>query len=92
RGLTGVVSFSEDSATASEEPEYRIHLPGDGELVRNNPRPAEAPDVGGTIKVAGFNVLNYFTTITGRTGADGAQSPRGANNDAEFARQEAKIV
>lgn len=91
-GLTGVVSFSEDSAASSEEPEYRIHLPTGGELVQNNPRPAEAPDVGGTLKVAGFNVLNYFTTITGGTGADGSQSPRGASNDAEFARQQAKIV
>ncbi|WP_295044758.1 ExeM/NucH family extracellular endonuclease [uncultured Paracoccus sp.] len=92
RGLTGVVSFSHDSAASSEEPEYRIHLPSDGELVQNNPRPTEAPDVGGTVKVAGFNVLNYFTTITGGTGADGTQSPRGANNAAEFDRQEAKLV
>jgi predicted extracellular nuclease/2',3'-cyclic-nucleotide 2'-phosphodiesterase (5'-nucleotidase family) len=91
-GLTGVVSFSEDSAASSEEPEYRIHLPTGGELVQNNPRPVEAPEVGGTVKVAGFNVLNYFTTISGGTGADGGQSPRGANNATEFARQEAKIV
>lgn len=91
-GLTGVISFSEDSAASSEEPEYRLHQPTAGELVENNPRPTEAPDVGGTLKVAGFNVLNYFTTISGRTGPDGSQSPRGANNDTEFARQEAKIV
>lgn len=91
-GLTGVLSFGEDSASGSEEPEYRIHRPTEGTLVQNNPRPVDAPEVGGTVKVAGFNVLNYFTTITGRTGADGNQSPRGANNDAEFARQEAKLV
>lgn len=91
-GLTGVLSFAEDSASSSEEPEYRIHLPTDGELVRQNPRPTEAPDVGGTVKVAGFNVLNYFTTITGGTGPDGGQSPRGASSDSEFARQQAKIV
>lgn len=91
-GLTGVLSFSEDSAASSEEPEYRIHLPTEGQFVQNNPRPVEAPDVGGTVKVAGFNVLNYFTTISGGTGPDGNQSPRGASNATEFARQEAKIV
>ncbi len=90
RGLTGVVSFSEDSATASEEPEYRIHLPSEGELVQNNPRPTEAPDVGGTIKVAGFNVLNYFHHDHRADRCGWRAISRGANNDAEFARQEAR--
>ncbi len=49
-----------------------------------NPRP-EAPQVGGELKVASFNVLNYFTTLTG-------SDARGANDPVEFARQEAKIV
>lgn len=40
------------------------------------------PEVGGTTKVASFNVLNYFTTL----------GSRGANDQAEFDRQEAKIV
>ena len=40
------------------------------------------PEVGGTTKVASFNVLNYFTTL----------DSRGANDQAEFDRQEAKIV
>ena len=92
RGLTGVLSFSEDSASGSEEPEYRIHSPSEGELVQANPRPAEPADVGGTLTVASFNVLNYFTTLSGSTGPAGDQSPRGANNAAEFARQEAKLV
>ncbi|MDO5706616.1 MAG: ExeM/NucH family extracellular endonuclease, partial [Paracoccus sp. (in: a-proteobacteria)] len=92
RGLTGVLSFSHDSAASSEEPEYRIHLPTDGELIQLNPRPEAAADVGGTVKVAAFNVLNYFTTLSGSTGPAGDLSPRGANNLAEFERQEAKIV
>lgn len=46
-----------------------------------NPRPA-VPDVGGDLKVASYNVLNYFTSLDGR----GADSPE------EFERQEAKIV
>ncbi|GAA0305688.1 ExeM/NucH family extracellular endonuclease [Rhodovulum strictum] len=91
-GLTGVLSYSEDSASSSEEPEYRIHLPSEGNLIQTNPRAAAPPDVGGTLKVAAFNVLNYFTTITGTTGPDGTLAPRGANSVAEFERQEAKLV
>ncbi|MRG59063.1 ExeM/NucH family extracellular endonuclease [Agromyces sp. CFH 90414] len=40
------------------------------------------PDVGGDLKVASFNVLNYFTTL----------DSRGANTPEEFERQQAKIV
>ncbi|MCP2638257.1 ExeM/NucH family extracellular endonuclease [Microbacterium sp. HD4P20] len=46
-----------------------------------NPR-TPAPEVGGELKVASFNVLNYFTTL----------DSRGADDPAEFERQEAKIV
>lgn len=46
-----------------------------------NPR-ADAPAVGGDVRVASFNVLNYFTTLNSR----GAVTPE------EFERQEAKIV
>jgi len=49
-------------------------------------------DVGGEIQVASFNVLNYFTTFSGGTGPNGDLSPRGADNQAEFDRQTAKIV
>ncbi|WP_439591112.1 ExeM/NucH family extracellular endonuclease [Microbacterium sp.] len=44
-----------------------------------------APVVDGALKVASFNVLNYFTTLTG-------PDARGANDPEEFERQEAKIV
>lgn len=48
-----------------------------------NPRASETvPAVGGSTTVASFNVLNYFTTL----------GSRGANDAAEFERQEAKIV
>lgn len=46
-----------------------------------NPR-TEAPQVAGSTTVASFNVLNYFTSL----------GERGADNDVEFERQEAKIV
>lgn len=43
---------------------------------------SDAPEVGGNFTVASFNVLNYFTTL----------GSRGANDQEEFDRQEAKIV
>jgi uncharacterized protein len=58
------------------------------------PRPAAPPAVGGTMKAAGFNVLNYFngngTNVDGVAG--GFPTPRGANNLPEFNRQRAKII
>ncbi|MBF4617527.1 ExeM/NucH family extracellular endonuclease [Clavibacter sp. VKM Ac-2873] len=47
-----------------------------------NPRPASSPEVGGDVRIAGFNVLNYFTTL----------GERGAATSEEFQRQRAKIV
>ena len=46
------------------------------------------PSVGeASVKVASFNVLNYFTKID-----DGKNGARGADSKSEFERQEAKIV
>jgi predicted extracellular nuclease len=61
----------------------------------DNPRPAEPPVVGGRVRVASFNVLNYFTTLdTGDPvcGPTGGLDCRGASSDAEFTRQRDKIV
>ncbi|MPQ96771.1 ExeM/NucH family extracellular endonuclease [Modestobacter sp. I12A-02628] len=49
-----------------------------------NPRPAAPPAVGGDLRVADFNVLNYFVTFGGNS--------RGAPDAAELAQQQAKIV
>ena len=64
-----------------------------------NPRPAAVDDVGGRVKVAAFNVLNYFTTIdTTSSSSSGPCGPlatldcRGADSAAELARQRAKEV
>ena len=65
------------------------------DFVPANPRPAEPPATGGSLRVAGFNLFNYFTTFdTGRAicGPSGNLECRGARNAAEFARQRRKIV
>ena len=62
---------------------------------RVNLRAHPAPAVGGTLKVAGANLLNYFTTLTSAgavCGPAGGLDCRGADTPAEFARQRAKLV
>ena len=61
---------------------WRIQPTQGADYTSVNPRTAQPDDVGGNIKVASANVLNYFTTL----------NDRGANTDEELARQRAKIV
>lgn len=57
------------------------------------------PDVGGSLKVASFNVLNYFLTVdttssnnSGPCGPSGTMDCRGADSQAELERQRAKLL
>ncbi|MFB8189747.1 ExeM/NucH family extracellular endonuclease [Microbacterium sp. NPDC055988] len=52
-----------------------------------NPRAVSAPEVGGDVQVASFNVYNYFTTLKSEN-----SNARGAANAAQFAIQKSKIV
>lgn len=77
--VTGVLDQrvrSGDSLTG-----YGIQLTQPAGFEAKNPRPA-VPEVGGSLTVSSFNVLNYFTTL----------NSRGALTQEEFDRQEAKIV
>ncbi len=42
---------------------WRVQPTQGADFTAANPRPAAVPEVGGTTKVASFNVLNYFTTL-----------------------------
>jgi predicted extracellular nuclease len=65
---------------------YRVQPTVTPTLVHSNPRPAAPDPVGGDLKFASFNVLNYFTDL-------GCGDPcRGANNAEELQRQRAKEV
>ncbi|HBX70067.1 MAG TPA: endonuclease/exonuclease/phosphatase [Chloroflexi bacterium] len=86
-GLTGVLNYSFGA--------YEIHPTEAVTFTRVNAREATAPDVGGTHKVASFNVLNYFSTIdTGAwiCGPSENMECRGADNADEFTRQRDKII
>jgi predicted extracellular nuclease len=81
--LTGVMhwSFAGQSGTDA----WRVRPVDEAfsyAFTRGNPRPAAPEPVGGSMKVASFNVLNYFTTI----------NARGADSIAELDRQRAKIA
>jgi hypothetical protein len=73
-GLTGILDYRYDA--------YRIQTNTRVNFIAANARPTTPPYVGGTLKIASFNLLNYFTTM----------GSRGADNNAEFMRQQQKLV
>jgi len=87
-GLTGALGYAFGT--------YELHPTSPVSFVRENDRPVGAPDVGDALlKVAGFNVLNYFTTLDNSgpiCGPFGTAGCRGADSVAEFDRQKAKLV
>lgn len=103
--ITGVVDYGLATSSNTEFGSYKIHPTQPVSFIRSNPRSAVPEAVGGNIKVAGTNVLNFFTTFTDGTTASGqsgqgcslggavsAANCRGADSAAEFSRQRAKIV
>lgn len=74
---------------------YRIQPTQGAEYTAANPRTATHNDVGGCLKVASFNVLNYFLTIDNGgndCGPNSDQECRGADTQLEFERQRGKIL
>ncbi|MBR9988707.1 MAG: ExeM/NucH family extracellular endonuclease, partial [Gemmatimonadetes bacterium] len=97
-GITGVLTQTTASG-ADGGSAYRLRPVnalngGVPDFVAASPRDARPPDVGGTLRVASFNVLNYFNTFDGCTLGTGgaATSCRGADDAVEFDRQWRKIV
>ncbi|MFY7866835.1 ExeM/NucH family extracellular endonuclease [Roseateles sp.] len=105
--LTGVVDYgpATSNTTTTGAFMYRLQPVGKPVFARSNPRPTTAPAVGGNVRIASANVLNYFTTFTNGQTADGktgqgcslggataANNCRGANTLNEFNRQRDKIV
>lgn len=104
-GLVGVIDYGLSTASNTGLSSYKVHPTQAVSFQRAHPRTAQAADVGGNLKVASFNVLNYFTTFTnGQTASGGsgqgcslgssvaAGNCRGADNITEFNRQRDKIV
>lgn len=80
--LTGVMGYSFGK--------YRLHPTRTPRFEpADNPRSEEPDPVGGRLKVASFNVLNYFN---GDGLGGGFPTSRGADSAMEFSRQRSKIV
>lgn len=84
--LTGVLDYKWAGNGASGAT-WRVRSTEDGENTfdDSNPRPAAPANVGGDLKVAAFNVLNYFATIDdGSTNTAIGAGPRGADDLTRF--------
>ncbi len=96
-GVTGVVDFGPSTDSTTGPLAYKIHPTAAPVFARPIARPATPPDVGGNVRVASSNVLNFFTTFTnGSSVPGGGACPsagcRGADNLGEFNRQRTKII
>jgi predicted extracellular nuclease len=102
--VTGVVDYGLATSSNTGAGDYKVQVLEPVIFSRDNAR-TEAPARWGNLKVASFNVLNFFTTFTDGSTADGqsgqgcsldgsvsASNCRGASNIAEFTRQRDKIV
>jgi len=105
-GIIGVMTYTWAGNAASGN-SYRVRpinalAGGIPYFEDTNPRPASAPDVGGSLRVVGMNLLNFFNTFDGASssppfacnlGVGGALTDcRGADDAGEFARQWPKTV
>lgn len=89
--LVGVLDYGRiDSAPGAEAAlDYRLQPTEPPVFTNSNARTPLPTAVGGTLKVASFNVLNYFN---GDGHGGGFPTTRGAQTAAEFQRQRAKII
>ncbi|MFQ6551803.1 ExeM/NucH family extracellular endonuclease [Aestuariibius insulae] len=77
---------------------YRVYATETMEIdesTNGDARPETPDDVGGSLQIASFNVLNYFTTLDrdgNTTGPDGALDPRGASSEEDLDRQTDSLV
>jgi predicted extracellular nuclease len=93
-GLIGVLDYGQinteacyDSSTLVGR-DYRLHPTQDPVFTTQNSRAIAPDDVGGSLKVVSFNVLNFFN---GDGQGSGFPTSRGAYNFLEFVRQRIKI-
>lgn len=102
--IIGVLNYTWAGNSASGNA-YRIRpinaLTGYVNFDAANQRPTAAPEVGGTLKITGMNLLNFFNTFDGlpdnvdncALGVGGGSTDcRGADTQSEFDRQVPKTV
>lgn len=92
--LTGVLHWSFAGLGGTDAWRIRPTIATPPVFTTTNPRPLTAPEVGGSIRAVGMNLLNYFTTIdttasstSGPCGPAMNQDCRGADSNIELNRQ-----
>jgi len=94
--LIGVLDYGRINANRpSPDRDYRLHPTQTPVFTSANPRPLVPDATEGQLKVASFNVLNYFTTIDSGASICGPlanQRCRGADSSIELQRQQDKIL
>lgn len=101
--LTGVVDYGLSTSDSAGAGSYKVHPTAPVSFTRVNQRTSSPDTVGGNIRLASANLLNYFTTFgngqtaNGLTGQGCAPSGttsdcRGADSLAEFTRQRDKLL
>ena len=91
--VTGNLRYSRGSGGSGTQG-WRLEPTVDPEFSAANPRPG-TPSVSGSLRVASFNALNFFTGIDAGEpdcGPSGQDNCRGADSAEEFDRQLSKIV
>lgn len=87
--LTGILHWSFAGQSGTDAWRIRPTITNPVQFTIENERPTSPANVGGNVKVASFNVLNYFTTIDN---VGGSNSPRGADSQDELTRQTQKLA
>lgn len=97
--LTGVLHWSFAGQSGTDAWRIRPTAADPVKFSVRNPRPTKSPVRLGQLRVATFNVLNYFNTIdttssnsSGPCGPSATLDCRGADSDAEFDRQNEKLI
>lgn len=103
--VTGVVDYGLATSSNTGFGDYKLHPTEPVAFTRDNARSLAPAPLPGNLKLASFNVLNYFTNFTDGTDAFGGSGKgcqlgdtntpancRGASNLNEFGRQRTKII
>ena len=92
-GMTGNLRFSRGSG-GDGEASWRLMPTENISFANDNPRPGP-PTIAGSLKIASFNVLNFFSNVDSGQATCGAlnnQNCRGADSTQELKRQLEKTV
>lgn len=93
--LVGVLTYTWGGSSASPN-EFRLRPEAPPTFTQSNPRSVVPEDVGGRLRVASFNLQNYFVTVDTGSAECGppasVQRCRGADSGDEFNRQRVKLL